>query len=213
MLMENIPHSPMIVDGIARDLSDNVAVAARALVKLHSSRLVGVRKHSIGDEIAALERGIERVVRLHPDTTQTYESILGEIVALADGIDNSDSVLTHGSYVPRHLLMGGGGLTMIDLDGLRVADPARDIGKFLAVLKKLALRNSWDEGEMESCAEVFLAEYGTRPFRNLKARIDFYYRPSLVRMACTAACGPSRRHFVPSMFAAAGEDFPYWREN
>ena len=99
-------------------------------------------------------------------------------------------------------------MTIIDLENISNADPAKDIGTFLAYLKWLEIRRSLTEEQTRTYGEAFLATYRPRIPSELKARIDFYYRSRLLSLACVISLQPKLRQLVESFLAEAGQAFP-----
>ncbi len=65
----------------------------------------------------------------------------------------------HGSYSGNQLILAGGRTVAIDWDGYDVADPARDVGRFLAAVRRLALGRLGSIRALDRVAEVFLRTY------------------------------------------------------
>jgi aminoglycoside phosphotransferase (APT) family kinase protein len=84
-------------------------------------------------EAALLARACEHLPVLLPAVAGRLADLLG---CLADRLTEPGeaAVLTHGDYKADHLLAGAGGLVLIDVDRVAHAEPALDIGKFLADL-------------------------------------------------------------------------------
>jgi len=90
-------------------------------------------------------------------------------------------VPSHGSFRPAQVLVGGSGVTVIDLDAAGLAEPGADLGTFLGGLDSLGVSDLEAAGDLprgalqrrarllDDLGSMFLAGYG---------RVD---RPTLVR--------------------------------
>lgn len=209
VLMEYVPGPSLRESFSSPRLADHLAAAARALVKIHSCSLKGVRKHQVSDEFAILNRWVVKATWINPDLAPALETSLRDIIASAHDLDCPETVLTHGDFSPNHVLLGGGEVTIVDFDSVCNADPARDIGHFLAHLRLRVIERSWAEDKMRIYGKAFLAAYRPGIPSNLRARIDFYYRTFLLLFACQASCVPKRRRMATSFLAEAGNGYPF----
>ena len=85
----------------------------------------------------------------------------------------------HGDYKADHLWFGAKGVTLIDFDSSRLADPAADLGKFLADLRWWYLDSGHDG--VERAQAEFLAAYA--PTRECALRARVYEALSLAKIA------------------------------
>jgi len=91
-------------------------------------------------------------------------------------------VLAHGSFAPSQLMVDGSRTSLLDFDKLCQAEPAFDLGRFLAPLR-LTLKkhsNTSTDGLALHFVETYRAAGGPR---TSKERIAAYEIASLVRMA------------------------------
>jgi aminoglycoside phosphotransferase (APT) family kinase protein len=65
----------------------------------------------------------------------------------------------HASYSPAQLILAEGRTVTFDWDGYDVADPARDVARFLAALRRLAVGRLRSIRALDGPAEVFLRTY------------------------------------------------------
>jgi aminoglycoside phosphotransferase (APT) family kinase protein len=94
-------------------------------------------------------------------------------VAAGHGAMRTDQFLIDG---------GSGGLVLIDLDGVCLAEPARDLGNLLAYLDWKAIRRPADAAWVERAGAAFQAGYATG--RSVPAdRVAVYRAGSLLKIA------------------------------
>ncbi|MBI3668903.1 MAG: phosphotransferase [Acidobacteria bacterium] len=101
----------------------------------------------------------------------------------------------HGSYSPAQLILAESRTVVFDWDGYDVADPARDVGRFLAALRRKALTRLGSIRAADGAAEVFLKTYLAVCQPEAGRNLRFYEaaaclkvaRPSLQRQEKTEA--------------------------
>lgn len=123
-------------DGLA--LRRAVRGSGAALAGLHGSDLTTAPVRSAGRVLAAVRREIDLVASYWPDVAARVRSrvdLLSEPVPGTPG-----AVLSHGDYTPSQVLVDGDTVSVVDLDTLCRADPALDLGTYLAYLHLLAAK-------------------------------------------------------------------------
>jgi aminoglycoside phosphotransferase (APT) family kinase protein len=162
--------------------------SARALAELHQSDLATAPVYSAAEELTRIQRelGVVRAVWPHK-----ADRVMAAIEAPSTGVESPpDLVLSHGDFTPSQVLLDGPAPAIVDLDTLCWADPALDLGRYLAHLQLLAVkwggpaaRNALDE-----LSGLFLRCYGEVSARTASAavasdRIAFYAATTLARSA------------------------------
>jgi aminoglycoside phosphotransferase (APT) family kinase protein len=104
-----------------------------------------------------------------------------KIARLLDRLDDAVSSLSpvemragHGSYGAAHVIPAAGRTVVFDWDGYDVADPARDVGRFLASLRHVALGRLGSIRALDGTAEVFLRTYQEVGQLEVKTNLRFY---------------------------------------
>jgi hypothetical protein len=175
----------------ARDIEASVLAVGRSLAGLHQSDLATAAAHPVSQELDDLRRELQLVERTWPDVAA---DVRRHVELLADDAPTApDLVLSHGDFTPSQVLIDGDRPAVVDLDGLCWADPARDLGRFIAHLDLLATKaqGATSRAIVDDLAGAFLNGYleaqGRRDLDvGAAARIDFYRRVSLLRSALHA---------------------------
>ncbi|HYL72399.1 MAG TPA: phosphotransferase [Candidatus Dormibacteraeota bacterium] len=116
-------------------------LSAAALARLHTASfdVSGLELRSAAYES---ERAVERARLLAAYTPEMESEIMNAATTTARSLvtlDTKDARACHGSYKRSQLVYGAGTLTVVDWDSLCIADPAIDLGCFLAHLRPSAL--------------------------------------------------------------------------
>jgi aminoglycoside phosphotransferase len=138
-------------------------------------------QYELADEISAVARASQHVRVLLPGAEARIAAILDRGRELYDRLPQERPTVAHGDYKLDHVWLTRGGLTLIDLDRFCVADPALDVGKFLADLQwwhLMAGRAVVRDGQRS-----FLDGYGAAPSSSLVRRARVYEAVLLVKIA------------------------------
>jgi Phosphotransferase enzyme family len=144
-----------------------LGVLQRAPVELFDE----VQPHSFEGEVRAIARASEHVGGLAPRLGARIDDVLARAKALHERLPNEQPRLAHGDYKADHAWVTSQGLTLIDFNTCSLADPALDVGKFLADV------GWWFAGSgakgLQWAQQRFLDGYGaTEPSeRMLRARL------------------------------------------
>jgi hypothetical protein len=102
----------------------------------------------------------------------------------------------HGSYTAAHVMLAPGRAVTIDWDGYDVADPARDVARFLAALRRPALGRFGSIRGLDGTAEVFRETYLKVGRPEVKENLRFFEAATCLNLARHTLCRP----------------FPLWQE-
>jgi ABC-type multidrug transport system fused ATPase/permease subunit len=175
--------------GHAVELRAAVRAAGGALVTLHDADVPAAPVRSASAELHALRSELAVVARDWPKVAAAVDRALGRLDT--DDLDDAEMVLSHGDFTPSQVLMVDGTVAIVDLDSLCWADPALDIGRFMAQMELVAAKKGGVRAAHlveELCAE-FLYGYdaaargSTRAQTPPSGRIAFYRATSLARSA------------------------------
>jgi phosphotransferase family enzyme len=174
-------------------LEEMVATGGHVAAMLHASGVELGRPRTLDDELAALRGQIGSVRQFVPSFGARAESWLERIAALGEQSKPLKLCLCHGDFKHEQLLFDGAGSGLVDFDSLCQAEPALDLGKFLAHLRteaqKIQRRASVSSPLGEELAEQFLPAYvgavGGRAEdeRRLRLRTSVYETIALLRLA------------------------------
>ena len=142
---------------------DVVRRAARALAELHTSGLdTGDRSPRTGAEEAGKAAKRARTIEQYvPELTPVVREVSDALCATLAGLPADTLRPGHGSYKPSQLMVRDGAVFLVDFDQFCLADPALDVGYFLAYLRPAGLwygragRRAW----FEAAADAFRTTY------------------------------------------------------
>jgi ABC-type multidrug transport system fused ATPase/permease subunit len=170
------------------ELRSAVRDSGRALAALHGSDLATAPVRPAMQELTDLRADLGLVSRVWPDEANRLQR---HVDALAvEPPEAPDMVLSHGDFTPSQVLLADAGPAVVDLDTLCWADPALDLGRYLAHLQLQAVKVGGPSVRhvVETLTGEFLAGYGEATARSAYGatalgRIAFYTRATLTRTA------------------------------
>ena len=167
-----------------REIGRRLEVAGQAMSVLHSapqafSGLLGF--HSFEAEIGEVVDKSHFISALVPSAGSTIDALLDRARELYDRLPQEAPAFTHGDLKMEHFWVDRRGLTLMDFDVCRLADPALDIGQFLADLR--FCHHTYGRSAVEQAQGRFLAGYATGAPHERLVRARLYEALELIRIA------------------------------
>jgi hypothetical protein len=164
VLYERVPGVPLseLISRGRGDVSAHLHRAGAALRGLQGwAGPAGTRfaTHRLETEPATIARTSEHIRAMLPAAGSTIEGVLNRAEALSGRLPVEAPAFAHGDFKCDHLFLGPGGrLTLIDFNSCAMADPALDVGKFLADLGWCHAVSG--RGDARASKRAFLEGYG-----------------------------------------------------
>jgi hypothetical protein len=158
-----------------------IGTALRALHEMPQEIAGPLKPHDLAAEIKQIKRSGEHLPTLMPAAGAVVREMLARAFELDAMLPKEQPTFTHGDFISEHIWVTSAGLVFIDFDNCFLADPALDIGKFLADLQLMYA--NYHLPEVEAAQEMFLSGYfnGVPDERLLRARL--YEAIKLAKMA------------------------------
>jgi hypothetical protein len=131
--------------------------AGARLAGLHGCDVAGPSR-TIADDLDELREYIAPIAAVDPALAQRYTAAVERIAAASAG-GEPEPAASHGAFRTDQFMIEHGQLVMIDLDGFCWANPARDLGNFMAYLHWKAIRKPHDAAFIEHVGQLFLEGY------------------------------------------------------
>jgi hypothetical protein len=177
----------------APPLEEMVATCGYVAAMLHASGVELGRSRTLDDELAGLRDQTAHARRFVPSFGDRAQSWLERIAALAEQSEPLKLCLGHGDFKHEQVLFDGAASALVDFDAMCQAEPALDLGKFLAHLRaeaqKIQKRASVSSPLGDELAEHFLRAYvgaagdHVEDERRLRLRTTLYEAIALLRLA------------------------------
>jgi hypothetical protein len=201
-LLEAIPGEPLISETLkarlrgkpapdtALSLEEMIDHCGRMAVLLHTSNIKLGRRRSFDDEIAALRQELAPILRFSPVLGARLQGWLEQIETYAEQSDPLPLGFSHGDFTIGQLIFDGATPGLVDFDSVCQAEPALDLGQFLAYLRVADKKKEQTDASTELVAqlgerflEAYIAAAGDRieDVDRLRVRVMVYKIISLLR--------------------------------
>jgi thiamine kinase-like enzyme len=149
----------------------SVGAALRALHEFPYTAVGPLKTHDLAAEIKLIKRSCKHYRALLPAVSASVEAMLLRAAELNELLPQEPLTFTHADFLTDHVWVTPAGLVFIDFDNACLADPALDIGKFLADLH--FWYSKYGRQGVEEAQREFLAGYdtSTSPERLVRARL------------------------------------------
>lgn len=129
------------------------------LAALHTYAQASGPQRNLEDDLGDLGAYHSPISIIAPTLATQFERAIAEIKALAHGQAEPDLVASHGAFRTDQFMIKDDHFVLIDLDSFCWANPARDIGNFLAYLEWKAIRQPHQAAFIQRAQEAFLNGY------------------------------------------------------
>jgi hypothetical protein len=189
--------------------------AAVALAALHHQPVVSRRPRPVDAELDRFMSRALRVAEVDRGTGGALVHLATRLAATAQDVPTGVVRLVHGDCKPCQFLLWDegrdeGAVVLLDLDSCGQADPAGDVGTFLATLRQRTVRQLLARrttpsaaGAQQALADVFLRAYvqaaGEVSDGELRRRIAWYEAVALERKALRCFARAPRSPLTPAL--------------
>jgi aminoglycoside phosphotransferase (APT) family kinase protein len=155
------------------------------LAALHCAPEVSTRERPVEVELARFARRAEGVRSIRPELGTRLLAVTEDLERRGRDLRPAARGLVHGDCKPSQFLLRPGGVALVDFDHCGVADPACDVGTFLAALRHRTLAGAAPSTAHDLAAD-FLAAYERIAGNGMTSRARWYEAVALVRKALRA---------------------------
>jgi hypothetical protein len=148
------------------DLTLETAIEAcgRVAAAIHNARTSTRQRRTLDDELAWLRDSARAVGRVSPQLGQQLEHWIDEAARAAAASDSLPLACCHGDFTYTQLVFDGQQPGLVDFDTICLAEPALDLGQFLAYQRLAVLKDQRSDaplaaGEVEELCGRFIESY------------------------------------------------------
>ncbi len=113
-----------------------VAAAAEGLAAVHAVDPVTERQRPLAAELARVDRRGANIERVSPELGRSLREWASTLCDRGATLEHPEPGLVHGDCKPSQFRLSGPALALLDFDHCGLADPASDVGTFLATLRQ-----------------------------------------------------------------------------
>ena len=156
---------------------------ARWLAKFHAA---GPRSGEILDAKAQeqeIARWPRRVAKVSEPLAEMATRLSRRLQEKAPEAGPSEWCAGHGSYNCNQIIVAEKRTTVFDWDSADVADPCRDVARFVVALQRLAFKYMGSIRALDGIAEIFLKTYQTLSPFDVRANLPWYRALTCLRLS------------------------------
>ncbi|MFQ5667446.1 MAG: phosphotransferase family protein [Candidatus Binatia bacterium] len=178
-----------------RELGPEVEAAAAAIGDFHRLAGHGVeRVYRCGDELELIHGWVRLVAGLFPQLAAVLRGCEAALVR-SQPAGAAPRAFVHRDFYDKQVVLSPAGIVLLDLDTACQGDPEIDLGNFCAHLRLRGLQ--WGcSGPCATLEHRFVAAY---PHAIRAARLAWYRRSALLRLACVYALRPRWYHLAAAL--------------
>jgi thiamine kinase-like enzyme len=175
-----------------KDIFVNACSAAGStLRKLHNLDADELKNHTKLDELGNLQRLLKLIINMYPDLEDIFNKELNGLTKNA-GADHPAKVYAHRDYFDKQILYSHNRTTLLDYDNAAAADPALDVGNFLAHMSLRSLQHPHCSANIRNGSRAFMDAYGNFE-EGFLSRAAWWSRAARLRLAALYSLRPRWR--------------------
>ncbi len=173
------------------------SAGGRTLLKLHGIDTGDLKTYTTGDELGNLQRFLELISNMYPEFRDSFESRFGE---LSSGVSEgpAKTVFSHRDFFDKQIIYSESRSALLDCDNAALAEPALDVGNFLAHLILRKLQHPDCAANIDSGIDAFVKSYENTD-RDFPARTIWWIRAALLRLSALYLLRPRWRYIAPEL--------------
>ena len=226
VLLSAVPGRPELTDlvrahldgpsALAHDLHRLVQGLAELLSRLHEAPVVTGSARPLLGELDVCRQEVARLGALGSPVTAQLADAVSRLTRMAMVLPALPAATAHGDLTPGQVLVRDGRVGLVDLDGLTLAEPALDLGRFRAYLRLAAVRSRNPEAALpriDGLTDLLLEEYGRArglpraEAAALRRRLPAYTALALLG-AATSACRQLKDQRLEAALSLMQEELP-----
>ena len=147
---------------------------ARWLAQFHAIAPRMGPSFNLSDHLVSIERWSHRLGSLGEPFAGKAGELFKRLEAAASELQPSGTCTVHGDYTHHQVLLAEGRTVTVDWDRSSVADPSRDVARFLVGLQRLAFKCLGSIRAFDAAAEAFLRTYVATGLPDVTTHLAFH---------------------------------------
>jgi len=173
----------IFLTGDERDRVEAAERSARWLAKFHAVAPRSGRVFDLSNYMDAVERWSQTIARLGEPFASQARKLFRRLEEEAASANGRELCAGHGSYNCNQIILTKDRTITFDWDGHDVADPCRDVARFIVALQRLAFKYLGSIRALDAVAEMFLKTYQALSPLEFSATLSLYRALTCLRLA------------------------------
>jgi phosphotransferase family enzyme len=166
--------------------ADGAAASERCalwLVRFQATAPRWGRPYRLDDHLDAVNQWSQAFADLGGPLADVATRLGEQLNAAARTLRPPDLCAGHGEYTSGQILLAAGRTVTVDWDGFDLADPCRDLAKFLVDLRRIGWKNPGSIPGLDRAAAVFLKTYLSHGRSEVRTNLPFHAAAICLRLA------------------------------
>lgn len=173
--VEGVYAKDLFLKGDERQQAHAAIRSAQWLARFHA--LPAIPARVVGPSVVRSRsaKRCKEIVERCPALAQKAERLLKEIEEASGRLIDIPMTVSHGDFLPGHVLFRGNQVVAIDLDSFVLSDPSRDVARFILFgLQRLAAKRLGSIHALDRVATQFLETYLALGRPEITKNLNFY---------------------------------------
>ncbi len=172
--VEGIPAKRLLLDGNANRRAEAAERCALWLARFQAlappqGKVMRVRK-----VLEQSERRLRRIVDAGAPFADKAERLFQRLSDASSYLEKKPMCAGHGDFTHNQVILSEKAAVTFDWDGYDIADPCRDVARFLVCLGRLALKELRSARGLDSAGRIFLRSYLAADTPGVESHLPFY---------------------------------------
>ena len=186
LLQERVPGPPAEDVFLMATERSRIAAAercARWLARFHAVAPKAGPVFSLNNYLSSLERWSRRIEELGEPLAGKARRLFHRLELASAALGPVEMCAGHGSYKPAQVILANGRTVTCDWDSYDVADPCRDVARFIVGLQRVAFKYLGSIRALDAVAEVFLRTYQALSPFEVATNLSWYRALTCLRLS------------------------------
>jgi len=172
--VEGIRAKEIFLEGSDRDRAVAAERCARWLARFHAKAPKAGPVFEINKHLATMEQWLRHLAEAARASARKAACLFDRLEVATSRLSSIEMCTGHGSYNCNQIILAEGRTTTFDWDTYDVADPCRDVARFVVALQRVALKYLGSIQALDAAAEAFLKTYTALSPFDITANLSVY---------------------------------------
>jgi hypothetical protein len=172
--VEGIPAKRLLLDGNASQRAAAAERCALWLVRFQALAPLQGKVMRVRKVLEQSERRVRSIFDAGAPFADKAERLFRRLSDIPSYLEKRPMCAGHGDYTHNQVILSDQATVTIDWDSYGVADPCRDVARFLVCLERLAMKELRAARGLEHACNVFVRSYLTADAPGVESHLPFY---------------------------------------
>ena len=173
--VEGVYAKDLFVKGDEHRRTQAAIRSAQWLARFHALPPIAARVLVPGELLSRSAKRAEQIAEKCPALAEKSQRLFQEIEEASKNLTETPMTVSHGDFLPGHVLFRGNQTVAIDLDSFVLSDPSRDVARFILFgLQRLAAKRLGSIHALDRAVAQFLETYLALGRSDITKNLPFY---------------------------------------